>query len=120
MSENMEINLQQTYSKLDIAWAAGFYEGEGCIYTPKKHLGTQLSVAQKESECLERLQMIFRFGTIDPPGKGNTCYRWRVTSFERVQAVIAMLWPWLSERRRVQARDALVPARAGWKRRTRT
>lgn len=34
-------------------------------------------------------------------------YRWACGSFEDVQAVAAMLWPWLSDRRRDQIRHAL-------------
>jgi hypothetical protein len=34
-------------------------------------------------------------------------WRWQVTSFENVQAVICMLWPWLCARRRERAKKLL-------------
>jgi hypothetical protein len=38
-------------------------------------------------------------------------YTWAVYSFENVQAAIAMLWPWLGERRRNKARELFAWAR---------
>jgi hypothetical protein len=64
-----------------------------------------LSVCQKDPESLYQLQRVFGFGQVTALG-GPICVYY-ICSFERVQAVIAMLFPWLSQRRRRQAISAL-------------
>jgi len=36
-------------------------------------------------------------------------YCWQAYTFEHVQALVAMLWPWLGERRRKRAVEVLHP-----------
>lgn len=50
--------------EVEIAWAAGFYEGEGSVGF---HAGTlRVSIAQNEVWCLERIKRFFG-GSIRPP-----------------------------------------------------
>ena len=44
---------------------------------------------------------------IKPQHHQQNIYRYRVLSFERVQAVMAMLWPWLSPRRKDRYMECL-------------
>jgi hypothetical protein len=62
---------------------------------------------------LLRLQEIFGFGTISrgyvrkDRNSPTTMYFWDVGALPRVQAVLAMVWPWLGDVKRQQAVRAL-------------
>ncbi len=94
--------------RTDRAWAAGFFDGEG-------HTGTQtgksypfIAVGQKYPELLEKLQEVWQCGRIT---QDSRMYRISVNGFERVQFVIALMWPWLGGVKRDQATKVLVKAR---------
>lgn len=93
----------------DIAWAAGFVEGEGNI-----HSTGQLAVTQVQREPLERL---FRFfgGSISGPltkkgryygHKSQPFYRWQATG-ARGRGIILTLFAFLSPIRKAQVVYAL-------------
>lgn len=106
-----------------LAWAAGLFEGEGWISIQGKsaHLGVQMC----DLDILIKFQNILGMGHIHPRSRGNLekdgiksrkdRWQWRVTSFELVQAAIAMLWPWLGIRRRARAKEVLIIARTARK-----
>ena len=109
------------FNREDLAWAAGFLEGEGTFYCniqkPKKEgykpqAAISLRAVQVEREPLERLARIFPFGRMYGPykGKGNKQphHQWGVHSFEAGQAIIALIWPWLSTKRKEQAKTAIL------------
>lgn len=112
----------------ELAWAAGFFDGEGWVgfhrWSPKNQRSPQtvigLSLGQVHPEVLARFQKAVRgLGSINGPyihksmGSNNKPrWQYRVSGFERVQAIVAMLWPWLSSVKREQARDAIITARA--------
>lgn len=107
------------WSREDLAWAAGFLEGEGSFRvgrsTKNKRIYKVLDVSavQVEREPLEKMLSIFPFGKIYGPythsGKGTRLphYRFVANRFERAQAVIAAVWPWLSTKRKAQCKAAL-------------
>lgn len=109
-------------SREALAWAGGFFEGEGCIVqgrysaTGGVKSGIALSAAQASLEPLERLMAAMDLGTINGPYAPKSqlsrtaLWTWRVGGFEKVQAVIAMLWPYLSARRKAKARAVLAVA----------
>jgi hypothetical protein len=100
------------------AWAAGFFDGEGSVsfvrYLSKASSGNVyqkyrlgMQAAQLDRELLDRLCQLTGLGvvcgTYDTTAGGfgkYRHYRWCVSSFEEIQAAIAMFWPWLSEKRR--------------------
>lgn len=109
----------------ELAWAGGFFCGEGCstlrtIKSTSKHYRTReykrihLSVAQTSNggvpAVLLRLQKaVGGLGHINGPYKPKTpkskpYYSWNVAHFTHVQAIIAMLWPWLSPEKQAQAK----------------
>jgi hypothetical protein len=101
----------------DIAWAAGLFEGEGCCYLRKRNdrqgRYVRMEVAMTDRDVIERFAQAVGFGKVDGPwgpyGRGTLpVFRWTVAGFERVQAAAAMVWPWLSPRRREQVRDTLL------------
>lgn len=93
----------------DIAWVAGFWEGEGYIYV-KKHRskpgGKQYAylccgASQNERECLDRLRQWFGGSVHFSSKKLQQIWGWKVTGAGTTD-FIAAVWPYLSERRREQ------------------
>jgi len=103
-----------------LAWAAGFYDGEGCTSLRRSryvsdrglrrlYLTPILSVGQVRLEPLIRFQeAVEGFGVVSGPvarsnPKHQPQYRWVCSPWRDTQAVIAMLWPFLSGPKREQA-----------------
>lgn len=105
-----------------LAWAAGLFEGEGCIshYHPLGHDYIQSSLQMNDEDRVRLFhEAIGGLGAVYheapkldkvPPRRHDT-WRWASGKFEHVQAVIAMLWPWLGPRRRARAAELL----KGWR-----
>jgi hypothetical protein len=97
-------------SQLDLAWFAGIYEGEGNIYARKSgHAGIAIRISSTDRDIVARICAVMGFGTVDVRSVRETHlgtkpqYRWTLSRFEQVQAVVAVCWPWLGARRRAQA-----------------
>jgi len=99
----------------ELAWAAGFFDGEGHIgsaVTGKKRLNKHLHIqlVQTADGPLERFQRAVGFGKIYGPYKSRGNKRpykqLHIDKFEQVQQTICLLWPWLSEPKRQQTRVA--------------
>jgi hypothetical protein len=94
----------------DLAWAAGFYEGEGsCNYaTGSEHM----YVGQMERETVDRLQSLFggsvrQYQGHHIPGYHSQPYwRWTVHG-PRARGVLLTLYGLLSTKRRAQIRKVL-------------
>lgn len=96
-----------------LAWAAGFYDGEGStfVYQPRPgYLRLDVSVSQAGEgipEVLHRFQAaMLGMGEIEPPIEDGT-WKWRSRSFGEAQAAVALLWRWLGPVKRGQAAGAL-------------
>lgn len=94
----------------ELAWAAGFFDGEGCSrsagYSPRVVIGqTDPRVLQRFKEAVGGLGLIY--GPYDNKRGTNRPWadRWEyaATTFESAQAVITLLWKWLSPIKREQA-----------------
>ena len=84
-----------------IAWAAGVFEGEGCIIARANTSG-ELIIGMTDRDVLERFHEIVGVGTITtelrkPPH--STCYRWSVSNARDCTMVLEALLPWFCERR---------------------
>lgn len=98
----------RTPSDLDIAWAAGVYEGEGSCVKSGNSFG--VSVAQKDPEMLYRLRDLFggtvkeyenNRGTLANKFQPVTIYAWRVCG-DRGRIFLAAIYSYLTSRRKVQ------------------
>lgn len=110
-------------SREEIIWAAGLFEGEGSIvwtsypsrHRTKRYTRCQVSLHTTDKDVLERFVKAIGFGTINGPytyvsrkiRKRKPSWYWAVAGHERVQTTIAMLWPWLGERRQKRAKEVL-------------
>jgi hypothetical protein len=91
---------------IDIAWAAGFIEGEGCFYcgkTPSNHGRVSVSATQKEIEPLLRLKRIFG-GSIHTRPTGISV--WQVASRLAAQTMMT-IYILMSERRKKKIVECL-------------
>ena len=98
----------------ELAWAAGFYDGEGTIWGRRNRSGIVARIAQNHRPPLERFRLaVLGRGRVTGPYQrraGNPFWVWTASSFEDTQAVIAALWPFLCEPKRFQAYREL----SGW------
>jgi hypothetical protein len=90
----------------EIAWAAGLFEGEGCLTRNRGYPVARLNSTDEETPR--------RFSTIVQVGGVYGAYRqggrrkrsgYGVASGWDALEVVQILWPWLGERRRDRARE---------------
>jgi len=96
----------------ELAWSAGFYDGEGnARLTHGVNDYGQMSINQVNVLPLKRFQAaVLGLGRINGPykhGEWQDIYTWRVSSFQDVQAVAVMLWPFLEEVKKNQLKPVL-------------
>lgn len=97
-------------NKMELAWAAGFFDGEGSTTFSGKNY-PRIEIGQKPRnnelvpEVLERFQKAMGMGNtrIERRKDGRVYFSIKIFGFEKCQAVIAFLWPWLSLVKRQQA-----------------
>lgn len=92
-----------TANREQLAWAAGFFDGEGHIgvVTPKSgNAHIHIQVVQTEEGPLQRLQTVLNVGRIYGPynhgGNRRPYKQLHIDRFESVQHTVCALWPWLS------------------------
>lgn len=108
-----------------LAWAAGFFDGEGSFAavaekrTRQPSYSARVSIQQSSHtevpEVLVRFQDVLGMGQVGGPILRKTkrgvdrapMYWYTLYGFEKVQAAIAMLWPFLSSPKREQAARVL-------------
>lgn len=87
--------------RFELAWAAGFFDGEGCIRLargyPNLHLG------QTDRRPLDRFRAAVGGGNVTGPyDKRNSrpMFQWTCYTREEVERIVNLLWPYLSEPKR--------------------
>lgn len=92
-----------------LAWAAGFFEGEGCVTANRNGHKLTLSLVNTDLEMLERFRDVVGIGAIRAARKGvvgKEQYVWQVYGDKAVLAFNA-LSPWLGSRRRARFAELL-------------
>lgn len=89
----------------ELAWAAGFFDGEGCTIIHTKNPSIVVYVSQKEPTTLERFVSAVRVGKVY---FSKNYGMWQVSLTSKT-AIVALgrLWPYLSQPKRTQALVAL-------------
>lgn len=110
-----------TQYDVDVAWLAGFFEGEGTIYAKKgKYLKKSgevtpncrisVTICQNFEEPLLKCKKIYSEFSITGPYKNKTSknihYQCNVHN-EKAMKFIEIIYPLLSERRKIQADKAI-------------
>lgn len=103
----------------ELAWAAGFFDGEGspCSYIQRnKSIVINLSVGQKDPLLLYKFQKIVGgYGHVYNKGSKATYkngsqtieHELQIRKFEYVQYVMCLLWKWLGPFKKEQYRKSL-------------
>jgi hypothetical protein len=119
MGEYVLCSWRNKLNREELAWAAGFYDGEGClgIFKNKRGLMLHMDIGQVDRAVLDRFQAAVELGNVAGPYlKKNPnhapSYSWDACGFEKCQAVVAKLWHWLSPVKRAQAKVALSVAKS--------
>ena len=101
-------------SREDLAWAAGFFDGEGTGYSegsPTRRHRPTIAISQSGEagkKTLARFQKaIGGLGKVYGPYKPSQTqkqirYYWQARTFETTQAIMAMLWCFLGDVKRDQ------------------
>ena len=107
-----------TMDKYDLAWLAGIIDGEGSFGAYKNHAGIRYPRMTISQSGIVRPEMLYRIDKILPFTSNTTArlhpnpshaigHHWAIEGYERVQAVLAMVWNWLGTIKRMQAVEAL-------------
>lgn len=93
-------------TRSDLAWAAGFLEGEGSFVSANR--SCEVKAEQVNREPLDRLFSLFGGAIASRPARGNrrAIYSWRASG-ARARGIAMTLWHFLSSRRRIQAESLL-------------
>jgi hypothetical protein len=90
----------------DTAWAAGLFEGEGCVYAKpdKGRVRIAVSLDSCDEDVLRRFADVVGVGRVYGPynhSRGTKPYwKWKATGPENVRQVYRLVGPELGERRR--------------------
>ena len=121
------IKTERTWQPALVAWAAGLFEGEGCFSITRDRNQLTAVITMTDLDVLRTFHEVVGIGYIysitSPSARltpnGNLrkpMWRWGVGGNEGVQAVLAMFWPWLHQRRRERGVEILRLWRVGPKR----
>jgi len=91
---------------MDIAWAAGIYEGEGHSIHRRKGATTQVFVTQKDPFILYRFLQLFGGSIHVKKNKPSNVWQWSVSG-TRARGFVYTMYSLLSPRRRAQFKLAL-------------
>jgi hypothetical protein len=102
--------ISENWTRENIAWAGGFFEGEGTITA--RAPCPFVAVGSTDLDVLRRFHNIMGVGGISGPRKPakphyKPLYFWSCGGNRRVIAVLAALWPFLGERRQQKAKEAI-------------
>ena len=89
---------------IDIAWAAGLFEGEGCLNISGKY-GVRFTLKMSDKDIVERWTRIMGahlYGPYQPAGKSTYLPMWesRIADWKGVLEAISLLYPLAGIRRR--------------------
>jgi hypothetical protein len=97
--------------EIDVAWAAGLFEGEGCISYGVKRGNVIVQVRMTDRDIIERLHAVVpcpKIGIVLPKSDHHkTQYRWTLTAPDRIREFLNMTLPYFGERRSTRAQELL-------------
>jgi hypothetical protein len=87
----------------DLAWAAGFLEGEGCFAHDPKFSRSMVAAVQVQAEPLYRLAVLFGGHVKSRNNKAGKFYAWNIYG-ARARGVSLTLYPMMSPKRQAAIR----------------
>lgn len=97
----------------ELAWAAGFFDGEGCtsLSRNRQYKLLAMNIGQVDRQPLERFVAAVGINKriLGPykKGKNKPYYEISVNKFEEVQYVMCQLWKWLCKPKRDQYKTVI-------------
>ena len=94
----------------DIVWAAGLFEGEGCIsFDSRQPKLRKVYLAMTDKDVMERFINIVGFGNLLGPYKGTNKpqWAWKVAKSSEVLRILKMFLPHFGKRRSERAIEAI-------------
>ena len=96
----------KNWSRENLAWAAGIFEGEGCI-TRRHKTQTNLVMTMTDEDVVRKFHSIIGHGRVYGPYTNHSGvkpqWRWVCTGSRHCIAVLAALWCFLGKRRQERA-----------------
>ena len=95
----------------DIVWAAGLFEGEGCIKKIARNRYRSITIAMTDNDVMERFVDVIGYGNLNGPylNKLSTkpFWRWDCAKKSEVLRILKMFLPHLGKRRAEKAIEAI-------------
>lgn len=93
---------------IDIAWAAGLFEGEGSLFIAnmRKYSYPRLNLKTTDLDVLQKFKDVVEVGSIYKATTSVTqkeAWYWQVNGLDKCKKVIQDFWPYLGERRKAKA-----------------
>lgn len=106
----------QNWTRENLAWLAGFYEGEGCLYVgyrkTRDRLGEPLyhfDITNTDKDVLDKVLDIVGIGKITNVGRNEEHhkdrFRFRLFKAEDIYAICVAMYPWLGQRRKAKIEE---------------
>lgn len=106
------------WSREDVAWAAGVFEGEGFVgtYDYRSHRPSwMMSVEMTDEDVVRKLHRVIGLGKVYGPierknGAGAgwlPTWKWQLARRDQIYAVCAALFPFMGKRRRARMAQAI-------------
>lgn len=97
---------------LDMAWAAGLFEGEGSIFWHTANNGPRMQMSSTDHDVLDRFHHVVERGRIYGPYTKLAPARrprwdWITGGQKNCGTLCALFWPFLGERRRAKVEAVL-------------
>lgn len=106
---NSPATVERAASDVELAWVAGFFDGEGYTGARKTKYGTyqlQLQIQQKGREPLDRVCEILG-GKVYTLKSRPGIFKWSLHKKQAVKNALGLLWPYLTKVKKEQANKAL-------------
>ena len=93
----------------EVAWAAGFWDGEGSVCyrydEGKRCRAFTASISQKHREVLDKFRSAMGLGTVGGPytrKDGRIYYQWQLHNSTGVRKLARSMWPYLGTEKKRQ------------------
>lgn len=108
IQSQIALSNESTINTHELAWAAGFFDGEGCVSTDQGK--PKLTIQQNDPRVLERFKKaVGELGKVYGPYQSRTplkqVWQWRACKRAEVELGVFRLWPFLSPVKRKQVED---------------
>jgi hypothetical protein len=100
---------EETIGLRSIEWAAGLYEGEGCLYLDTSTNAWRMSMQMTDYDVMREFHATVEVGTLNGPYRRpnqkkehKSTYMWRTYKQKDVFHLVCEFYPYMGERRRAK------------------